>query len=407
MKYFVEIPEIWATEFLEHDVHCHGYWVSSLTQSWQKGYADNCTLSWTNYVDITRRLRYHTDKPIYVDVDMLFNEPNIGAVIAKELESVGCSGVVIESKRFPKVNSLTPNHMVLSSPDEFCRLINKVKTSVPSLQVFARIEYLATTHDPKLTEEIALRSIEAGADGVVIHWGKNDETTLLKETLQNLKKKSVLTGVIPTKYFNQVLNNEFDGLADFSILGNICSSYIRHMFGKQSVLELMKMPSLFAPILERSDALAPTGMNTLLVLGAKPDKKGKRWLEDPQVIDQIMAVQGQFYNVVLVVDKKTEIKHEIGQTLKIIRLDNSIGEIDSIHAARKYLNTEHTTIIYADIDWENIILNDNEGMQFKDDLFLGVLKDKTDKILQGLERIDPTCTLIELGGKCNTKILTV
>ena len=75
MKYIVEIPEVWATEMLEGDDDCHGYWISSLTQSWQKGYPDNCTLPWVNYVDVVRRLRSHTKKPIYVDVDMLFNEP--------------------------------------------------------------------------------------------------------------------------------------------------------------------------------------------------------------------------------------------------------------------------------------------------------------------------------------------
>jgi len=46
---------------------------------------ENCTLPWTNYVDVIRRLKQHTDKPIMVDVDMLFNEPSVAATIAKEL----------------------------------------------------------------------------------------------------------------------------------------------------------------------------------------------------------------------------------------------------------------------------------------------------------------------------------
>ena len=83
MKYFVELPEVWATEFLEDDPNCNGYWISSLTQSWQKGYPDNCSLPWSNYVELVRRLRMHTQKEIMVDVDMLFNEPSLGALIAK------------------------------------------------------------------------------------------------------------------------------------------------------------------------------------------------------------------------------------------------------------------------------------------------------------------------------------
>ena len=46
MKYFVELPEVWATEFLEDDPSCNGYWISSLTLSWLKGYPDNSSLPW-------------------------------------------------------------------------------------------------------------------------------------------------------------------------------------------------------------------------------------------------------------------------------------------------------------------------------------------------------------------------
>ena len=76
MKYFVELPEVWATEFLEDDPSCNGYWISSLTQSWQKGYPDNCSLPWSHYVELVRRLRMHTQKEIMVDVDKSELEKN-------------------------------------------------------------------------------------------------------------------------------------------------------------------------------------------------------------------------------------------------------------------------------------------------------------------------------------------
>ena len=63
-----------------------------------------------------------------VDVDMLFNEPSLGALIAKELYEAGANSIVIESKKFPKVNSLTPDHIVVNTPEEFARMINKVKS---------------------------------------------------------------------------------------------------------------------------------------------------------------------------------------------------------------------------------------------------------------------------------------
>ena len=83
MKYYVELPEVWIVEFLDNDPNCDGYWISSLTQSWQKGYPDNCSLPWSNYIDLVRRLRFQTKKKIIVDVDMLFNEPNIASNVVE------------------------------------------------------------------------------------------------------------------------------------------------------------------------------------------------------------------------------------------------------------------------------------------------------------------------------------
>ena len=122
----------------------------------------------------------HTQKEIMVDVDMLFNEPSLGALIAKELYEAGANSIVIESKKFPKVNSLTPDHMVVNTPEEFARMINKVKTSVPDLGVIARLEYLALTKDIDHTYRVSKRMLNAGADSIVIHWGGSDDTSYLK-----------------------------------------------------------------------------------------------------------------------------------------------------------------------------------------------------------------------------------
>lgn len=406
MKYFVEAPEVWITEFLEDDPLCDGYWVSSLTQSWQKGYADNCTLSWSNYVEVVRRLRFHTEKKIVVDVDMMFNEASIAATITQELLAAGCNTIVIESKRFPKVNSLTPNLMVLSTPDEFCRLLNKVKTTCPEMEVIARVEYLATTKSIETTTAIAQRCINAGADGVVIHWGGDADTSLLKKTLKILKDKGIMTGIIPTKYLDQVVANEFDGLADFSILGNICSSFIRHSFGQQSIQSLLKTPCMFEQILERVGTHEPEGQRMLVVLGAKPDRQGKRLLESPEVVERFLAQSDEFYGVTFVVDGEAQLPVTESDAVHIVRVDGSIGEIDSLMAARELMNTEYTTVVYADIEEQAFNWLSNPGLTFTNDLYAGVFNVKTEVLISMLSETDPVVTILEMASHNKVDITT-
>ena len=396
MDYFVELPEVWITEFLESDPNCSGYWVSSLTQSWQKGYPDNCTLPWSHYVDVVRRLRLHTSKPIVVDVDMLFNEPNIAATIARELYSVGCTTIVVESKRFPKVNSLTPGSMVLSTPEEYCRLLNKVKTTVPDLELIARIEYLAITKDMDTTFAISKRAVEAGADGIVVHWGVDSDTDLLRATLGKLKGEKIKTGIIPTKYLDQVVAGDFNGLADFSVLGNICSSFIRWSFSQQNVDGLLKTPCMFKPILDRVDSHKPKGLTTLVVLGAKPNQDGKMFLADQKVVQRFTGLLEKYYAIVFVMDMDTKTAVEADNKVHIVRIENSIGEVDSLASVETTINTEDVTIVYADLAEHAFAWLDNPGLTFEKDLFAGILNLKTDILLRMLKQTDPSSTILEM-----------
>lgn len=398
MKYYVEVPEVWMVEFLENDPDCAGYWVSSLTQSWQKGYPDNCTVPWTNYVDVVRRLRLHSDKKIIVDVDMLYNEPSIAATVARELYDVGCNTIVVESKRFPKVNSLTPDSMALSTPEEFSRLINKVKTTVPDLEVIARNEYLATTKNVDTTCDIARRALNAGADGVVVHWGGDSNTTLLKEALGRLKKEGIQTGIIPTKYLDQVVAGEYEELADFSILGNICTSYIRHSFSQQTVKSLLNTPCMFEPILDRVNSHEPTGQKTLVVLGAREDKEGKHLLKEPSVVNKFTKhLEDDYYSVILVADSKATDEISSEGNVQVAGVEDSVGEVHSLSAAMHLINTEKVTVAYADLNnvgFENI---DASGMLFDGDNFAGVMNVKSDVLASMVQSVDPTSSIVKMG----------
>lgn len=401
MKYWVELPEVWATEFLENDPLCDGYWVSSLTQSWQKGYPDNCTLPWTNYVDVVRRLRIQTDKKIIVDVDMLYNEPSIAATIAKELYEVGCNTIVVESKRFPKVNSLFPDSMNLSSPEEFARLLNKIKRAVPEIEVIARIEYLAISKDVELTYNIAKRTLNSGADGVIIHWGGDNDTALLKETLRRLKDDGVMTGVIPTKYLDQLKTGDFDEFADFAILGNICSSYIRHEFSQQSVQKLLDTPCMFEHILNRVNSHEPEGHDTLIVLGARKGENGRYLLEDTDVVQSFLQYES-YYRYVFVVADDTEITIDQAN-VDIVRVTDSLGEVHSLSMALEKLNTEMSTVAYADIEAFAFSHLDAKGLLIEDDKFAGVMSVPTDLLITMTKIEDPGSSILMMGLANNIK----
>jgi len=403
LKYYVELPEVWITEFYESDPLCNAYWVSSLTQSWQKGYPDNCTLSWSNYVDVARRLRMHTDKQIVVDVDMMFNEPSIAALIAKELYDVGVNTIVVESKRFPKVNSLTPNSMVLSTPDEFCRLLNKVKTTVPELEVIARNEYLVKTNSVDATVDISHRAVNAGADGVVVHWGADSDTTMLKEALKALKEQNFMTGIIPTKYLDQVERGDFDGLADFSILGNISSSFIRHEYSKHNIAKLLKTPSMFGAILNRVESHEPKGQKTLFILGGKQDKNGNWLLNNDDIISKFTSKLDAYFKVVFITGDSVKSKSE-DEHVHWVEIEDSIGEVDSLASARNYMNTEYATVVYADIEdnaFENIEQN---GLLFDGDTFAGVMNVKTDVLISMLNNTDSSDSVLSMASKNNMKV---
>lgn len=402
MKFIVELPEVWITEFYEKDPLCDAYWVSSLTQSWQKGYPDNCTLSWSNYVDVARRLRMHTDKPIVVDVDMMFNEPSIAAIIAKELYEVGVNTIVIESKRFPKVNSLTPNSMVLSTPDEFSRLLNKVKTTVPDLEIIARNEYLVKTKSVDETVAISKRALNSGADGVVVHWGADSNTTLLKEALKALKDEKIKTGIIPTKYLDQVVQGEFDGLADFSILGNLSSSFIRHEYSKYSISDLLRIPSMFSAILDRVSGHEPKGQRTLFVLGAVPASDGKMLLNDDDVFKRFEALSSEYYQIVFVINDQV-VKRK-GDKVCWVTIDTSIGEVDSLAAAGNYFNTEYSSVVYADVTSEAIENRHEKGLLFDGDTYAGIFNVKTDVLISMLKSADPTNSILNMASSSDAPV---
>ncbi|WP_457810931.1 phosphoenolpyruvate mutase [Sinorhizobium meliloti] len=177
-----------------------GLWASGLSISSALGYRDANEASWTQVVDVVERMVDATNIPVLVDGDSGFGNFNNARLLAKKLEQRGASGVAIEDKGFPKINSFVGDRHPLAEIDEFCGRLKAVKdTTGPDFVLVARIEALIAGHglDEALTR--AHSYARAGADAIFIHSRKSVADEILAFAKEWKNKLPVV--IVPTKYY--------------------------------------------------------------------------------------------------------------------------------------------------------------------------------------------------------------
>jgi phosphoenolpyruvate phosphomutase len=177
-----------------------GLWASGLSISSALGYRDANEASWTQVVDVVERMVDATSVPVLVDGDSGFGNFNNARLLAKKLEQRGASGVAIEDKGFPKMNSFVGDRHTLADVDEFCGRLKAVKdTTGPDFALVARIEALIAGHglDEALTRAHAYA--KAGADAILIHSRKAVADEILAFAKEWDNKLPVV--IVPTKYY--------------------------------------------------------------------------------------------------------------------------------------------------------------------------------------------------------------
>lgn len=177
-----------------------GLWASGLSISSALGYRDANEASWTQVVDVVERMVDATNIPILVDGDSGFGNFNNARLLAKKLEQRGASGVAIEDKGFPKMNSFVGDRHPLAEVDEFCGRLKAVKdTTGPDFVLVARIEALIAGHglDEAITRAHAYA--KAGADAILIHSRKAVADEILAFAKEWDNKLPVV--IVPTKYY--------------------------------------------------------------------------------------------------------------------------------------------------------------------------------------------------------------
>ena len=177
-----------------------GLWASGLSISSALGYRDANEASWTQVVDVVERMVDATNIPVLVDGDSGFGNFNNARLLAKKLEQRGASGVAIEDKGFPKMNSFVGDRHPLAEVDEFCGRLKAVKdTTGPDFVLVARIEALIAGHglDEAITRAHAYA--KAGADAILIHSRKAVADEILGFAKEWDNKLPVV--IVPTKYY--------------------------------------------------------------------------------------------------------------------------------------------------------------------------------------------------------------
>ncbi len=178
-----------------------GIWASGLEISAAHGVPDANILTMTENLEDAQIINDATKLPVICDCDTGYGNASNVIHMVRKYEAAGLAAVVIEDKRFPKVNSFIPGRQELAPIDEFCGKIEAARNARknPDFCIFARIEALIAGWglDEALKRSDAYE--EAGADGIVIHSKSKtpDEIFMFAE-----KRRGKLPLIaIPTTYY--------------------------------------------------------------------------------------------------------------------------------------------------------------------------------------------------------------
>lgn len=178
-----------------------GLWASGLSISSSLGYRDANEASWTQVVEVVERMADVTHIPILVDGDSGFGNFNNARLAALKLYQRGASGICLEDKGFPKMNSFVGDKHPLADVKEFSGRLRAVKDTVPDEQfcLIARTEALIAGYDEAEAISRAHAYAEAGADAILIHSRKATADEVL--SFARAWKNRLPLIIVPTKYY--------------------------------------------------------------------------------------------------------------------------------------------------------------------------------------------------------------
>lgn len=178
-----------------------GVWASGLEISASYGVPDANILTMSQNLEIAAMIEEATALPVVCDCDTGYGNHNNVMFMIKKYESLGIAAVVVEDKRFPKINSFAEALQEMESIAEFTGKIRVAKSVQQSSEFMfiARIEALIAGGSVSEALERAHAYTEAGADAIVIH-SKSKKPDEVVEFVQRWNNKAPVV-LIPTTYY--------------------------------------------------------------------------------------------------------------------------------------------------------------------------------------------------------------
>jgi len=179
-------------------------WASGLEISASYGVPDANILTMSQFLAKAYEMNQATTLPIIADCDTGFGNVNNAIYMMEQYEAHGISGICIEDKTFPKVNSFIEGRQDLASIDEFVgkiKAINDTKKD-KNIVLIARVEALIAGWgmDEALKRSYAYEN--AGADAILIHSKKQEPTEIIEFVKIFRKKSKKPIVIVPTTYVN-------------------------------------------------------------------------------------------------------------------------------------------------------------------------------------------------------------
>ena len=160
-------------------------WASSLCVSTSLGLRDASELTITELARVTSLMRDQTELPILVDGDSGYGENHVTLRLCRELARAGASGVCLEDKPFPKVNSHFGERPELVDIDAFCNKLDCLKQNLHTdFFLVARTEAFVAKKTLVEGLERCQFYAEAGADAILFTLRDFDELLLKRFSQQ-------------------------------------------------------------------------------------------------------------------------------------------------------------------------------------------------------------------------------
>jgi len=220
-----------------------GVWASGFEISASYGVPDASIVTMTQLLERTMEMCDAVSLPIIADCDTGFGNVNNAIHMVKKYEQAGVSGICIEDKLFPKVNSYIAGRQPLARIDEFVGKLEAMVKNRNKIKIIARTEALIANMGIEEALKRGEAYIGAGADAILIH-SKSRSYDEIYEFAELWNKRAPLV-IVPTSYPEISISDIAKLGVVMVIFANVCMRASVKAIN-DALLELSKSDNLYS-----------------------------------------------------------------------------------------------------------------------------------------------------------------